>query len=207
MQHLPPERFWKVSKELDCLCLWATMLWFGARWRVCPSHRYALTLHPPLDKTSYSAMSNPEVNVIRLTCKLNREQGRLTLFLSSAGTSRPTLLWQLCIRMWGGRAGGARDRTGRTCYVLLKTICTVRFPLNLTSYFSIHWHTQGKKKNFYCYFIWTLQSIYWLLFRYKRPLNDEKHPTKHERFQSSVLIKESRTTQRYKPTCVFFKKL
>lgn len=80
----------------------------------------------PLDKTSYSTMSNPEVNVILLTSKLNWGCGRLTLFLSSTGTSRPTLLKELCIGRPGGphtcvRRGGVRG-TGedRDCMFLKK---------------------------------------------------------------------------------------
>lgn len=46
-------------------------------------------------------MSNPVVNVILFTSKLNWGYGRLTLFTSSAGTSRPTLLKELCILSYG----------------------------------------------------------------------------------------------------------
>lgn len=51
--------------------------------------------------TSDRTMPNPKVNVILLTSKLKWGDERLTLFLSRAGTSRPTLLEELCIREAG----------------------------------------------------------------------------------------------------------
>lgn len=133
---------------------------------VSHTHRYALTLRPPLDKTSYSTMSNPEVNVIRLTCKLNWEQGRLTLFLSSAGTSRPTLLWQLCIRMWrgGSRGSPGQERTDLLRVTQNNLYCWISLKSHILLFHSLT-HTGGK--TFYCYLIWTLQSIYWLLLSIK----------------------------------------
>lgn len=108
---------WKTSNGPE-----ARSLGCPGAWHVHSCHTEALSLLLSLDKTSYSTMSNLKVNVILLTFKINWGYGRLTLFLSRAGTSRPTLLKELCIRqpgaqcmcVWmGGEGGFAKDRWGQ----------------------------------------------------------------------------------------------
>lgn len=121
----------------------------------------------PLDKTSYSTMSNPEVNVILLTSKLNWGQGRLTLFLSSAGTSCPTLLKQLCIRIWGVPRFDRLHRTGENKAACSSKYCMgfVLLDFSFSSWISDFTFPLSREhtitRHFYCCSYYNFFLIYW----------------------------------------------
>lgn len=138
--HLYGEAVWSREK---CLKSWTVYEW-SEYHTACGlmSHSEDLSLLLPLDKTSYSTMSNPEVNVILLTSKLNWGCGRLTLFYLAL--EHPALVCsksyvsdgqERCVCVSGGE--------GRAGQVRTKTVCSSKYCMASNHQINVwvHFHT------------------------------------------------------------------